>query len=145
LECTPVYWPETPFWEVRLRQPRDCCREFPFAPASEPEVGLEEAPEAVPAAAAQVLEPVSGQRMSRRLYDNGFRAGDDLNGIVNMAQGESALRLTGQTPLRARVCDPEPFALGVALGVAARLRDHHRQLAAVVVGVAHTLSQERGL
>src|SRR5215831_12323678 len=93
------------------------------------------------------LEYPNSLRANPSIGDNvdSFQAGDHLNNTFNMAAGESALRLTGQTPFRARVCDPEPFALGVALGVAARLRDHHRQLAAVIVGVAHTLSKERGL
>jgi hypothetical protein len=51
--------------------------------------------------------------------------------------------LSGQAPLRSRVCDPEAFSLGIALRAAASLRNHHRQVAALVEGVSLTLAEER--
>lgn len=48
-------------------------------------------------------------------------------------------------PLCAGVGDPEAVALGVALGFAARLSNHHCQIAPVVKGVAHSLAKEGGL
>jgi hypothetical protein len=38
-----------------------------------------------------------------------------------------------------------PFALGVALRVATWRRNHHRQVTAMVEGIAHTLSNESRL
>jgi hypothetical protein len=39
----------------------------------------------------------------------------------------------------------EPFTLSVAMGIAARVRDHHRQIATVLEGVAHTSVKQRCL
>lgn len=45
--------------------------------------------------------------------------------------------LGAEPPFCAFVRDPELLTLGIALGVAARLWDHHRQIASMVEGVAH--------
>ena len=41
--------------------------------------------------------------------------------------------------------EPEPLTLGIALSIAARLGDRHRQIASMVAGVAVTLVKERCL
>jgi len=53
------------------------------------------------------------------------------------------LRLIGRPPFCACVRNAEPLSLGVALGFAARLRNYHCQVAAMVKRVAHTLVKER--
>ena len=50
-----------------------------------------------------------------------------------------------QLPLRAGVGDAESGTLGIALGTAAGFGDHHRQVAAVFKGIAHTLLKQRRL
>jgi len=53
--------------------------------------------------------------------------------------------LGAQPPFCTGVRDPEPLTLGIALGIAARLCDHHRKIASAVEGVVHTLVKERRL
>jgi hypothetical protein len=59
--------------------------------------------------------------------------------------GKVVVDLVAQPPFCACVRDPEPLTLGIALRIAARLGDHHRQIASMIVGVAHTLVKERCL
>jgi hypothetical protein len=54
-------------------------------------------------------------------------------------------RLAKQSPFRARVRNPEPVALGIALGIAAQFGHDHGEIASMLEGVAHTLVQEGGL
>ena len=48
-----------------------------------------------------------------------------------------------QLPLGARVCDAKSFALGIALGIAARFYGDHGQVASTIERVFHALMQER--
>src|ERR1700722_13056631 len=48
-------------------------------------------------------------------------------------------------PLGTRVGDAEAFALGIALGIAGGLRDHHSQVATVFGRIVHAFGHERGL
>ena len=65
--------------------------------------------------------------------------------LLDQIFGFDQARLGAQLPLCACICDSEPLTLGIALGIAARLYDDHRQVASMIEGVAHTLMQERCL
>lgn len=52
---------------------------------------------------------------------------------------------SAQAPFCAGVGDVESFALGITLRIAARLRDHHGQIASVAKSVRHARFEQRGL